>query len=285
MDTNNSSTLNKPIRKDILQAKQRMGIIYGIVAGLSFSLSCWGWDAYTLSQVHMIHPWLKLMVAIVFCVPVGGITGWLASRLDKAFYSMLVWLVAGAFFAWLSVANTFQIYPFLLGKLNPEILPWQNYSIGDTLKVNGIMAYVWMSIFWSLIGLIQVPLLEQATFSLSSFSKLAPLAVCTALVLVGGLFIDNLNNEVFRSSVVALDKSVQFVIDTSGQTVDRELSRKMHATAVRAVEEWLDRPRYYFIGGFDDELTFITVMANFGGDVAKCTVVYNQTSFCEPVSQ
>jgi hypothetical protein len=190
MNTTYTSTFNEPIRSDILRTKQRMGIIYGIVAGLSFCISNWGLDALLLSEAHMLHPWLKLIVSGILCIPAGAFTGWLASRFDKVLYSTLIWLVAGAFFAWISVANTYQIYPFLLGKLNPEILAWQNYTIGDTLRTNGIMAYVWMSIFWSLIGLIQIPLLEQATFSLSIFSKVAPLVVCSALVLIGGLFIE-----------------------------------------------------------------------------------------------
>jgi hypothetical protein len=284
MTTTYSSTANKAERKDILRTKLRLGGTYGIVAGLSFAISNWGIDAFLLSEAHALHPWLKLVIAILACVPVGGLTGWLASRLDKPSLGMLLWLLAGGFFAWLSVANTFQLYPSLLGKLDPEIRPWLHYSISDILETNGTMAYIWMSIFWSIIGLIQVPLLERATFSLSFFSKIIPHLVCLVLVLIGGLFVDNMNNEPLRTPIQALDQTVQFAIDTRGQEVDKETSRKMHLAAVRDFQDQLDKPRYYFVGGYDDYLGQVTVMASFGGHLLQCTVVYNQASYCKPVS-
>ena len=285
MNTTKTSSSQKTVRKDILRTKRRLGLGYGGIAGLSFAIANWGLDALLLSQVHMFHPWLKLIVAIIVCIPVGAMTGWLASRVDNTFFSLLIWLAAGGFFAWLSVANTFQLYPSLLGKLNPEIQAFQNYSVSDILETNGTMAYIWMSIFWGIIGLLQIPLLERATFSLSIFSKLTPLTVCLVLVLIGGLFIDNMNNEPLRNSVIALDETVQFAVDTQGQEIDKDLSRKMRQASLRTVQDWLDSPRYYFIGSFDDYLGQINVMVNFGGNIAECTVVYNQTSFCQPASR
>jgi len=104
------------------------------------------------------------------------------------------------------------------------------------------------------------------------------------LVLIGGLFVDNMNNEPLRSPIQALDETVQFAINTQGQAVDKETSRKMHLAAIRDFQDWLDRPRYYYVGGYDDYLGQVTVMANFGNDLLQCTVVYNQTSFCKSVS-
>lgn len=271
-------------RKDILQGKSHFGLAYGLVAGLSFAISNWGLDAYLLSQAHALQPWLKLIVALLVCVPLGGLTGWLASYLDKALLSTLLWLAAGAVFAWLSVADTFQIYPALLAKLDPETAPLLDYSINGILQTNGVMVYIWTSIFWGIVGLIQLPLLEQAAFSLSLFPKLTPFLVALTLILVGGLFVDNLNNEPLRSPILALDKTIQFAIDTRGQEVDRETARKMHLGALRTVQEWLNRPRYYFVGSFDDYLTQVHVIVNFGGKWADCIVVSNQISYCKSVS-
>ena len=284
MNTSTSLTLNQPVREDILKLRYRFGLIYGIFAGAGFALSNWGMDAYLLSQVHAVHPWLKLMVAVLVCIPVGGLTGWLASRLDRPFYSVLLWLLAGGMFAWLSVANTFQIYPAMLGNLIPEAQPFLKYSTYDILETNGIMVYIWTSIFWSLIGVIQQPLLEQAVFSLSFFSKIAPFLISMALILVGGLFVDNMNNEPLRSPIIALDATVQFAIDTQGQEIDRTLARRMRVAAVRTVGDWLERPRYYFVSRFDDLLGVVDVIVNFGGDWANCTVVYNQVTYCQPVT-
>ena len=284
MKTTIPSALDSADRKDIIRAKHRYGIAYGIIAGLGFALSNWGMDAYLLSQVNALHPWLKLIVAALICAPVGGLAGWLATRLDKPLFSVLLWLAAGGVFAWLSVANTFQIYPALLGRLNPEIQPLLNYSTYDILETNGVMVYIWTAIFWSIIGVIQQPLLDQAVFSVSIFPKLSPFLVSVALILIGGLFVDNMNNEPLRSPILALDKTIQFAIDTQGQEVDSATARRMHVAATRTVTDWLNRPRYYFVSKFDDLLGVVNVIVDFGGDMADCTVVYNQASYCKPLT-
>ena len=90
MKTNTPSTQDTTVRKDIIRAKHRYGIAYGIAAGLGFALSNWGMDAYLLNQVTTLHPWLKLIVAASICVPVGGLAGWLSTRLDKPLLSVLL---------------------------------------------------------------------------------------------------------------------------------------------------------------------------------------------------
>ncbi len=284
MNPNPSSTQDAATRKDIQKAKYRFGIAYGVVAGLTFALSNWGMDAYLLSQFHALQPWLKLIVALLFCAPLGGLVGWLSSRLDKPLFNVLLWLAAGGGFAWISVANTFQLYPALLARFNPEVQPFLNYSTYDILETNGVMVYIWTGIFWSIVGVIQQPLLEQAVYSLSIFPKLSPFLVSMALILIGGLFVDNMNNEPLRSPIIALDKTVQFAIDTRGQEVDKATARRMHVAATRSIVDWLDRPRYYFVSSFDDLLGIVNVIANFGGNWADCTVIYNQASYCKPIS-
>jgi hypothetical protein len=269
------------IRKDIIRTRYRYGLYYGTAAGLSFALSNWGMDAFRLSQAHALQPWLKLIVAILICAPTGGLAGWLAARLDRAILSMLTWLVVGGVFAWLSVANTFQIYPALLGRFVPETLPYLKYSIYDILQTNGVMVYIWTGIFWSIIGLIQQPLLEQAVFSSFVFPKVLPLLVVLALVSIGGLFVDNLNNEPLRDPILALDKTIQFAIDTQDQEVDKATARQMHVAATRPLADWLDRSRYYFVSRFDKNLDTVYITVNFEGYWADCTLVFNQVSYCK----
>ena len=102
----------------------------------------------------------------------------------------------------------------------------------------------------------------------------------------GGLFIDNMNNEPLRSPISALDETIQFTIDSRGQEIDKALSRKMHVASLRTVEDLIaNEPRYYFVSSFDSYLEQVNVIVNFGGKLAECTVVYNQTSFCKPLLQ
>src|SRR5512134_3208893 len=62
----------------IRQKKRIYGAIYGIVAGLAFAISTWGWDGFLLSQAHAFLPWTKLIIGSVGCAVAGGLAGWLS---------------------------------------------------------------------------------------------------------------------------------------------------------------------------------------------------------------
>lgn len=284
MNSTISSTQDTTIRKDILKSKHRFGMVFGIVAGLAFAAATWGGDAMIMSRIHAYQPWLKLLVGALVCAPVGGLSGWLSARLDKPLFSVLFWLAAAAAFAWLSTINSFRIFPSLIVQINPEFSSFINYTIYQNLATRTVLAYMWTGIFGILLGVLQLPLSEAAVFSATYGSKLIPLLVGTLVMVLCGAIVDNLNNEPFRSPVVAINRVVDFAIKTQGQEIDPKLAREMRRSTVRPIENWLDRPYYFIVGSFDRELGQIHVFANFGGEWADCTVVYNQPSLCRPVT-
>lgn len=272
------------IRPDILKTKHRFGIIFGIITGLAFAAATWGLDALLMSRIHAYQPWLKLIIGVLVCAPVGGLAGWLAAKLDKPMFSALIWLAAAAVFAWLSTVNSFQIFPNLVKQIEPELQSFVDYTVYENLGTRTALAYIWTGIFGLLVGVLQLPLSEGAVFSATYGSKLIPLLVTAVIMVLCGVIVDNLNNEPFRSPVVALDRVVQFAIETRGQEIDPKLARDMRRSTVRAIEDWLDRPYYFVVARFDRELGLMHVYANFGGDWADCTVVFNQPSFCKPLT-
>lgn len=284
MNTSISPTQDINIRPDILKTKHRFGIVFGIAAGLAFAAATWGGDAIMMDRIHAYQPWLKLIVGILVCAPVGGLTGWLAARLDKPIYGVLLWLAAAGIFAWLSTINSFRIFPALVAQIDPEFQSFVNYTVYQNLGTRTVLAYMWTGIFGALVGVLQLPLSEGAVFSATYGSKVIPLLVSMLILFLCGVIVDNLNNEPLRSPVVALHRVVEFAIETRGQEIDPKLSREMRRSTVRAIEDWLDRPYYFVVASFDRELGQVHVYANFGGDWADCIVVYNQPSFCKPLA-
>jgi hypothetical protein len=284
MNILNSSPQDTTVRPDILKTKHRFGIVFGMVTGLAFAAATWGLDAITMSSIHAYQPWLKLIVGALVCAPVGGLAGWLSARLDKPVFSVLLWLGAAAVFAWLSTINSFRIFPALVTQIDPELRSFVNYTIYENLGTRTALAYVWTGIFGVLVGVLQLPLSEGAVFSATYGSKLLPLLVSMLVMVLCGTIVDNLNNEPLRSPTVALYRVVEFAIETRGQEIDPKLARDMRRSTVRAIEDWLDRPYYFVVASFDRELLQVHVYANFGGDWADCVVVYNQPSFCKPLS-
>jgi len=272
-------------RLDVIRSKHIYGMTYGIVVGLGFAGAAWGLDAYLLSQSHAMYPWLKFIVGAVLCALTGGLTGWLVARLEKGIPALLLWLVCAFVFAWLTNAVPFLIFPQLAGWLEPDIKDLLNYVYHDNFQLRFGVAFIWIAIFVTIAGILQLPLADSAVFSTSIGGKAAPLLLCIVFMVINGVIIDDLTNLPLRESMVAMDQTIQFVLDTEGQPVDLARSREMHAASLRAVRDQVQVSRRLLVGSFDEFFGEVHVLIRFGDQWVECSTIYSQPAFCKPASQ
>lgn len=270
-------------RPDVIRMKRQLGIVYGMMVGLSFAAASWGIDAYLLSQAHAYYPWLKFILGAVICMAAGGIAGWLVARSEKGSFGLIIYLGLGLLFSWLIVALPFQIFPQVVSWLDPEAGGLLNYTFYEGFSSRFVIAIAWISLFVALVGLLQIPMAEPAAFATSVFGKLAPLIVCSVIMFINGVIVDTLNNEPMRTPILYLNNTIQFAVDHHGQEIDRAVSRRMRLASLRAVQEVVTQPRKMIVGGYDQFLDQIHVLVRFGDTWVDCIVVYNQPSFCKYV--
>ena len=163
--------------------------------GFLFALFTWGLDAYSLSQINSLHPWLKFAAGALLCTAAGGLIGWLATRRDKPIIALLIWIVYGFFLAWLVVTLPTVIFPRLLTLLEPEVQQYLHYVYYPEFSTRIGVAFAWIIMFVAIAGLLQLPLSEGAVFSTSVLGKIAPILVSLVLVGISGTIADGLNNE------------------------------------------------------------------------------------------
>lgn len=270
-------------RPDVMHVKQRIGTVYGMMAGLAFAAASWGIDGYQLSQAHALYPWLKFIMGAVICMAAGGLAGWLVAKSEKAIVGLFVYLGISLIFSWLIVALPFQIFPQVVSWLDPEAGKLLNYTFYEGFNSRFVIAIAWISLFAALVGLLQIPLAEPAAFSTSIFGKLAPLLVCSVVMFISGVIVDTLNNEPLRTSLLYMNNTIQFSVEHQGEEVDRAISRRMRLASLRAVQDVITQPRKLIVGGYDQFLDQIHVLVRFGDTWVDCIVVYNQPSFCKYV--
>ena len=278
------SSVDPHSRPEVLRAKRRYGLFYGIVMGLAFALATWGMDAYLLSQANALQPWLKLIVGGLVCTLAGGIAGWLTMRMESSLASLVIWLAAACVFAWMTVALPLQIIPRLLGMIDPDLSTLLAYVYYDDLAARFGVAYVWVGIFVSIGGLLELPMGEPAVFSTSIMGKIVPSLACIELMYIGGLIVDGLNNEPLRSAVVAMNETIQFANDHQNEAIDPAVLREKHLASLRTVSDLLPQPRELIVGQFDRYLEQIHILVRFGDEWVDCLTVYNQPSSCKRVS-
>ena len=268
-------------RPDVMRAKHVYGIWFGVALGLTFSIFAWGLDAYALSQMNGLYPWLKFLGGVIPCTLIGALTGWLAARLEKPLFALLLWGAAATVFAWLTVSLPLQITPRILGLADPGIKDLLNYTYYEAFTSRLAVAYGWLAIFISLAGLLQIPLSDSAVFSTSLFGKVAPMLVTLILMAICGTVVDTLNNELLRSPIDTVDTTIQFILDNRGKEIDVLEARRRHLGALRTVDDLITPERKFIVSGYDQFLEQVQVLARFEEAWVECELIANQLIFCE----
>lgn len=271
-------------RPDVLRSKHVYGAWFGLFLGLGFAIFTFGVDSYILSTHNGLHPWLKFIIGAVICMVVGGIAGWLSARGNKSLLSVLIWLAAGTVFAWLTINLPLLILPKALSFVEPQTSGLLHYTYFDDFGRRVGVAYTWLGIFIILAGLLQLPMSDSAVFSTSIFGKVSPMVVSLVLMAIAGTIVDNgLINQPLRDSTVAIDNTIQFILDHRSKEVDKAEARRMHTGAFRAIDDSVTQERELIVSGYDGQLGQINILVKFQRDWVECQVFYNQPISCKLV--
>lgn len=280
-------TINyKPLsadRADVVRAKRIYGIWFGAALGFTFAVFAWGIDAYKLSQMNGLHPWIKLVFSEFFCILIGALAGWLSAQFDKIFIALPIWIITALIFAWLIVMLPLQIAPRLLEIIEPGAQGLLHYKYYEEFASRIFVAFVWIVVLVSISGLLQLPLSEGAVFSTSILGKVAPMLVCLVLMGIAGTIIDGLNNEPLRSPIEAMNATIQYHFDHQGMQPNLDEARKMHQGSLRVVQDVLTPRRQLTVSGYDQYLGEVDVLVRFQNAWVECKVFYSQPSNCQQV--
>ncbi|GMV35460.1 MAG: hypothetical protein AMXMBFR60_32890 [Chloroflexota bacterium] len=287
MQSKNMNTLQNNNRSQghedrLIRQKRRYGIAYGVVVGLAFTVAVWGWDGYMLSQAHGFLPWTKFTLGGSACALAGGLAGWVTSRLERWLFTLSAWLAAGFFFAWLIVSVPLQIAPQVSVWFEPQLAQALELGGAEHLPMRVAADSLWTVPFILLAGGFQNLLVESAIFAANSVGNVAPFLAGALIVSICGTVADNFNNEPLRSAMLAMDRTVQFVLDSRDVNADPAASRKNHAGSLRGIKDQITQDRAMTITGYSSDLGEVRIAIQFETLLADCTVIYNQPIICKP---
>lgn len=270
-------------RRDITEFKHRYGLLFGVAVGLTFAVATWGFDAVWLNNANGLQPWVKLLAGAIPCVVIGGITGRVSAQLDKSILALLLWIIAGSGFAWLTVAVPIQAAPRLIAFVEPGTQGLLNYVYYEGFNIRIGVAYAWITIFVGIVGLLQIPLSDSGVFSTSTGGKLAPIFVIMIIMGICGFIVDGLINKPLRSATTAMDETLQFYLEHQGKDVDSATARKMYLGSLREVEEHIAPGYRLIVGSFDEYFGEVQILVKFQTAWADCAVIYDQPILCKEV--
>ena len=272
-------------RSDVLRSKYMYGVWYGVVVGFVFSIFAWGLDAYQLYRIHGFYPWLKFLIGVLPCMVAGGFAGWLSAKTDKPLWALLFWIIAASVFAWLAVNLPLRIAPRILSLIEPDLKDLLHYTSYQALSFKFGVAYFWLGLLAALTGLLQIPLSDSATFSTSPFGRISPIVVPIILMSISGSTMDNLNNELLRSPIDAINSTTQYFIDHKGEHIELAQIRQMNLASLRTVEDLVTTDRKFIISGYDEDFGDVQVLARFQNAWVECEIFYSQPLSCKQVGR
>jgi hypothetical protein len=260
---------------------RKLGLVYGVIVGVVYSLSAWLYDAITLSRVNTSLPWLKFSIGLSFCVVVGAVAGLIVGSQDRGSVAVIIWLIAGMSFAWITGHLPFDVTSTVLKWLNPRFQGFEIYPLYHVSEMRTLIFMIIIGGVAGISGVFQLVILDAARSAPSKLGRLFILFIGIPFYILAGFLSDNQFNQIFRDPLLAVDKLVRFGIEHQGQEIDPQLALDMHYGSLRQVEDLIHQPRYLMLGDYDESSMLSTaVEITFGGTWARCTVINRQVTMC-----
>lgn len=258
-----------------------MGLLFGTIAGLAFSLTAWGIDAIQLAQAHAAYPLLKFIPGLIISVLTGAIVGWLTIRLDRLWIGMLLWALLAGVYTWLVMWLPLKGSPTLLSLLEPNQAHLLYYPSIESQSQFAVMGLIVNGFVALICGLMEIHLIDQAMMGMGTLALISPLLISFAVFALAGTSGDYLINRHFRESMQAMDELIQFAADNEGKEVPAIVARQKRLSVVKDLDDLITYPRKLTLIGYDEMLGQMDILVDFNGNWVRCSVIYNQPTMCK----
>lgn len=259
--------------------KGRYAILFGLTAGIVFSLVTWGYDGLQLAGSHAMFPWMNFILGLIPTTLISGLVGWLVYRLNNHLIAFGLWLVTAIVFALLVGHVPFDMADRVLKIINPTVGAVVSYPFVLAVEARTFLVMIVIAILVVIGGMLEITLIDASVSS----TPVVPLIIWFLFFGVAGIPAQNYLNSQLVDPVVNTDAAIQFAIDHQAQPVDKQTSLDMHLAAVKPLLGLADRPRKLILGGFDSILYNARVLVNFDGQWVQCSVVSNEPNVCDLV--
>lgn len=266
---------------NVKRKKLRLGLIYGMVAGVAFAVFAWGMDAWLLARANTTFFWVNFIPGLIICVLTGAMAGWLTILIEKHAFALLFWGLLAVLYSWLVVWMPFSGSPYLINILDPGLAQWFDFS-----PVKDLVQYRWVSLVVIglvaiLCGLLEINLVHQAIISSYSSASVMSMLICLILFSVAGSATDYMINTSLREPVQVINNLIQFAADNEGKEVPIKIARQNHLSAVKQlVDGIVQKQRQLTLIGYDQDLGLIDILVDFEGTLAKCSAIFAQPTDC-----
>jgi len=264
----------------------RYSLLLGVVAGLVFSVALWGYEAVLFFRAHVAYPWLPVLVGMFLSVLLCTAAALLTWLFNRGLLGIIFWVLTARLAAELAITIPLKVSPALMKLLEPDLhsrLPV--YPITDSFRTWIGIGAVWLGIFFGILGLLQLTLVESSVPAVSAGGRMMAYFIFVPVMILSSVLSSNMISEQLRLPLVGMDKALEFAIGHQGVNVDPALARSMHLNSVNDINSLFGRPHRLFLGEYDEYYSQADVLIDFDGEWAECNVVSAQPVMCRIVAE
>ncbi len=272
-------------------AYRRIGLLNGLLIGLALGLGAWGLEAWHVAQLPVTGYMPSLALGLGLMVIMGGLVGWLTSRIALTPVAVALWALTGVLgilimgytpyygrtlMAWLADwrFRGRDVYPYVLeGSVTGLIL-------------GGLLIILVLAV----LGLLQSYRLENITSEVSQVGRLSrrgwiSLLVPLPLVFLAGLVTQSVMANPTAPAVEITNRAILVAQDFDGDLRDLNLGDGISYIALRPVQDMIDGDFMLSIVDINPLNATVVVRAEFSeGAWVYCRVINGQLTFCDDAS-
>ena len=283
----------EPMEQDLQERRLslRYGLLNGLFLGLGLALGVWTSDAIFLglSHVRLVYP--SMIGGLLALVLLGGLAGWLAAWIARAWASALIWMGVGAL-----MVRVMGLVPYAGRTLTIWLADRRAWGLPIHPYSEAAGVGVWLAGFFILLalvflGLVQPYRLEGVISETDDRGRLGArgwfLILLPVPLLVGvGLVADSMVNKPLRVAPQLVSEAITTGRTYEGDLFALSLERGVNYAAIAGVREQMSDEYELSIGSVDLSVNdTIMVVADFdNGAWVNCRVVAEQLSFCSDAS-
>jgi hypothetical protein len=268
----------------------RLGLRNGLLFGLALALGVWAPGAISLSTSHVRLLYPSLLLGCLALL-LGGLGGWLAAWLGRAFASGLIWLLAASLMAWTIGHLPYEGRTLTVWLADRRSWGLAIYPFSPSAQARMMMAGFFVVLLLAILGLLQNYRLEGVSSETEADGRMSSrawflLLLPLPLVLGVGLIADEQVNSPLRVAPKLVHEAIRTGRTYPGDLFELSLQRGVNYNAISGVRDQMSESYSLLVGEVDlGVANTVFVVAHFdNGAWINCRVVANQLSFCYDAS-
>ncbi len=269
---------------------QKIGFFNGLFIGLGIALGCWGIAALTLARLPVLMPYASLIVAAMLVITLCTLTGWLTTRMQHTWSTMLLWLGTAVLVIFVISFQPTVLRTWMVWLADRRFWGLPIYPQIEADFYVYLLAGFFILLLLAVLALLQTYRLEGVLRELGENGRFLPRSWALLLLPVpfafaAGFFTTQFMGDAAASALSLVQQAIEGGRDYEGDLFRKGLQDGINYSAFRGVQDRMTPTYTLAIGGEDAAMSSIFVTITFDNDLwVSCRVISGQLTFCADAS-